>query len=263
MDLSNILKSTAELFRTITGTDKTKKFTSAIILAGGSSSRMGGDTTKQLMLVCGIPIVAHTLIAFEKCDRINEIIVVAREDEIPLYKDISAMYGITKLTKTVCGGDSRQRSALNGFNAVSPKCDYVALHDAARCLITGDDIEKVLDSAIKHKAAIAATKAVDTVKIADKNGFVERTEDRNFVWLAATPQIFSRNLYCAAAYTADEAAFETTDDSMLAERIDHKVKLVETSKNNLKITTPDDIEKATYILEKRRALSDVSNRTGI
>lgn len=263
MNLSDVLKGVADIFHIASGNDKAKKFTSAIVLAGGSSLRMESDTTKQLMLLQGIPVVVHSLMAFDGCDRINEIIVVAKENEIPLYKGFAEKYGIKKISNVVKGGDDRRISALNGFNAVSPQCDYVAIHDAARCLITSDDIKRVLDAAIKHKAAIAATKSIDTVKIADKSGFIERTEDRNFVWLAATPQIFSRNLYCAAAYTADEIEFSATDDSMLVERIDHKVKLVETSRDNIKITTKDDIKKAIQILEKRGDDKNVPNRSGI
>lgn len=249
--ISDILTTAADVLRIATGNSKNKKFTSAIIVAGGSSSRMGSNTTKQMMTLCGIPVVVHTLLAFERCERISEIIVVAKSDEIPLYSEFASKYGITKLINMVEGGSTRQESALRGFDATSPKADYVAIHDAARCLIRAEDIEKVLDAAIKYGAASASTSVVDTVKIVDADGFVTRTEDRSRVKLAQTPQIFGRNLYCAAAYTAREENFEATDDNMLAERIGYKVKLVECDRNNIKITVPDDIEKAEKILIQR------------
>ncbi len=251
MNFPEFLKTTANVLHIAAGNDRSKKFTSALILTGGSSVRTGGSVTKQMTFLCGKPVVAHTLIAFQECEAINEIIVVAKEDEAHLYKGLAEKYGLNKITAVVNGGETRRKSALNGFGSISPKADFVAIHDAARCLITKEDIEKVLFAAMKYKAATAACKATDTVKIADKKGFIERTEDRNLVWLAATPQIFARNLYCAAAYTADEENFEATDDNMLVERIGYRVKLVETSRDNIKITHADDFEKAEMILRKR------------
>lgn len=254
--LADFFKTTADILHIASGNSRDKIFTSAIIVAGGSSLRMGGDRTKQMMLVCGSPVVAHTLLAFEKCNRINEIIVVAKEDEIQLYDELKAKYCISKLTKVVKGGETRQASALCGFDATSPKADFVAIHDAARCLVTCEDICRVLDAAIKYGAASASVGVSDTVKIVDNNGFSVRTEDRSFVRLAQTPQIFGRNLYCAAAYTAKEECFEATDDNMLAERIGHKVKMVETSRENFKITFPEDVKKAETILLSRRKEHD-------
>ncbi len=250
--LKDFFSSAADILRTATGNTRNKVFTSAIILAGGSSLRMGGDKTKQMLLICDIPVVVHTLLAFQNCERISEIIVVAKEDEIPLYDGIARKYGISKLKKAVKGGSTRQESALCGFDATSPKTDFVAIHDAARCLITSKEICKVLDAAIKYGAASASVGVSDTVKIVDKNGFAVRTEDRNFVKLAQTPQIFGRNLYCAAAYTAKEESFEATDDNMLAERIGYKVKMVDCGRDNIKITFPEDIARAEKIIKARR-----------
>lgn len=248
---TDFLKTAGEVLNSLTGHRK-KLFTSAVIVAGGSSLRMGGDVTKQMMLVNSLPVVVHTLLSFEKTEEISEIIVVAKEDEIPLYDGFAKKYGITKLKSTVKGGGTRQESALCGFNAISPKADFVAIHDAARCLVTSEDITRVLREAEKYGAASASTSVVDTVKIVNKNGFVVRTEDRATVKLAQTPQVFKRNLYCAAAYTARDEGFEATDDNMLIERIDFPVKLVECSADNIKITHPSDIEKAERILNNRK-----------
>ncbi len=251
-NLSDFFKATADILHTASGNLKKNKFTSAIIVAGGSSLRIGGDKSKQMLLICDIPVVVHTLLAFQNCERISEIIVVAKENEIPLYEDFAKKYCITKLKNTVKGGDTRQKSALCGFNAISPESDYVAIHDAARCLITSEDICRVLDAAIKYGAASASVSVSDTVKIVDKNNFIIRTEDRHYVKLSQTPQIFSRNLYCAAAYTAKEESFEATDDNLLVERIGYKVKMVDCGSENIKITFPEDIKRVEKIIEERK-----------
>lgn len=251
--LKDFLSSAADVLHTVSGKSRDKIFVSAVILAGGSSLRMGGDTTKQMITLCGVPVVVHTLLTFQRCERISEIIVAAKQDEIPLYTEFAEKYGITKLTKTVAGGTTRQESALHGFDVTSPKADFVAIHDAARCLITTEDIKKVLDAAIKYGAASASNSVFDTIKIVDSKGFITRSEDRNYVKIAQTPQIFSRNLYCAAAYTAREEGFEATDDNMLVERIGYNIKMVECDSNNIKLTLPCDITKAERILSERKA----------
>lgn len=242
---------TADILRSIIGKSKDKIFTSAIIAAGGSSVRLGGTTTKQMIEVCGLPVVVHTLLAFQNCKRITEIVIVAKADEVNIYKSFIEQYNLTKVSAVVEGGATRQESVLLAFNKISDKAKYVAIHDAARCLITEDDILKVLDDAIKYGAATASVSAFDTVKIADKRGFIRETVDRNTVRMAQTPQIFSRNLYCAAAYTAKEDSFEATDDNMLCERLGHPVKLTETSRENIKITTKEDLLTAEKILTER------------
>ena len=247
--LTDLFSSVAEILHIASSNQKNKKFTSAIIVAGGSSLRMAGDETKQMMQICGIPVVVRSLLAFQNCSRINEIIVSAKEDEIDIYENFKEQYGISKLTKVVSGGATRQESALRGFDAISDKADFVAIHDAARCLIKPEEIENILDAAIKYGAASASVSVSDTVKIVDKNGFAERTEDRVFVKLAQTPQIFLKNLYCAAAYTAKEEGFSATDDNMLVERIGYKIKMVECSKSNIKITYPDDVIMAEMIIK--------------
>ena len=252
--MSNKTQLIADLLRTAIGSERKIQPTSAIIAAGGSSSRMGNadGVTKQHMTVDGLPVIVHTLLAFEGCEVINEIVVVAREDEIPRYIEYKKRYGITKLTHTVSGGATRQESVRRGFEAIDPKAKFVAIHDGARCLITPEMIEKVCREGYRYKAAIAATAVRDTVKIADDKGFIAETTDRNLVWLAQTPQVISVPLYTAAAYSAREEGFEATDDAMLVERIENPVKLVECGRENIKITTPDDITMAEYILRNRQ-----------
>lgn len=226
-------------------------FTSAIIVAAGSGTRLGGELPKQHIPVCGKEVVVHAMLAFEKCPVINEIIPVCREGEQIIYDDYKIKYGITKLKTAVVGGDTRQESVLRGFERVDKKCEYVAIHDGARCLILPEDIENVVRTAYAYRAATASSAAVDTVKIADTNGFVESTPDRSSVYKASTPQVFKSDLYSVCAYTAKRDGVNVTDDNALAERLGFKVKLVETAGINIKVTLPDDIAIAEALLMKR------------
>ena len=246
--LSNLLTKTLNF---LVPARKKPNFTSALIVAGGSSTRMGDGVSKQLFKICGVPTVVHTLLAFERTPEIDEIIVVAKKDEIELYKEFKSLYGITKLKKAVVGGESRQQSAKNGFLAISNESNYVAIHDGARCLITPKEISAVCQAAYTHGAATAATRATDTIKLATKDGFIEKTIDRSTVWHAQTPQIFDNSLYRAALAIGQRDGVKVTDDCSLAEYIEHPVKLVECSKSNIKITTADDIPHAAAIIKKR------------
>ena len=241
----------AEVLRTIIGKTEKKYYTSAVILAAGSSSRMGGNSTKQFLELCGIPVVARTIIEFERSPLIDEIIVVAKAEEIERYDGFAEKYGITKPFKVIEGGETRQVSARNGVDAVNDKSKFIAIHDAARCLITEEMIYKVCHGAYLHGGAVLAIKAVDTIKIADKNAFAEETPERKMTWQAQTPQVFKVNAFRAASYIARDEKFEGTDDASLLEHIRIPVKLVEGSRENIKVTEPLDIYLAEAILKAR------------
>lgn len=247
------IKKIAGILRAISGSDHPKNFTSAVIAAAGSSVRFGGETTKQMTELCGVPLIVHTLRAYEACDCIHEIIIVAKKDEVAEYERICSAEKLTKVSAVIAGGFTRQDSVLKGLDAVSKKSKFIAIADGARCLITPDQIELVCRAAYKYKAATAAHNSSDTVKIADSKGFIESTADRKTVWLAQTPQIFKTKLYRAAAYTALKKGFDATDDNMLVEEVGHPVRLVECGTQNIKITTRDDLVFAEAVL-KRRAL---------
>ncbi|MBO7310591.1 MAG: 2-C-methyl-D-erythritol 4-phosphate cytidylyltransferase [Clostridia bacterium] len=253
------VKKIVGVLRAAAGTPHPKKFTSAIIAAAGMSERFGGDVTKQMSELCGKPLLIHTLEAFENADCIHEIIIVAKSNEIPVWQTLCREYNISKLTNIVQGGYTRQESVLCGFEAVNKKSKYVAIADGARCLITPDLINKVCRSAYKYKAATAAHRSTDTVKIADKKGFIESTADRDTVWLAQTPQVFKTRLYRAAAYTALKKGFEATDDNSLVENVGHPIRLVECGSQNIKITTRDDIAVAEGILAERARIEKYYN----
>ena len=243
----------ARALRAISGSPHPKNFTSAVIAAAGLSTRFGGETTKQRTEICAKPMLYYTLKAYQDASLIHEIIIVARENETAFWEALVAEEGLSKVSRIIVGGATRQESVRLGLDAVSEASKFIAIADGARCLITPDQIDSVCRSAYKYNAATAAHRSTDTVKIADKKGFVDTTADRNTVWLAQTPQVFNTNLYRAAAYTALKKGFEATDDNSLVEEVGHPVRLVECGALNIKITEKEDIEIARAIISKRLA----------
>ena len=248
--IEELAHGVADVLRAAQGKKKYKP-TGAIIVAAGGSSRMQG-IDKQFLEVCGMPVIAHSVKAFELCPAIDEIIIVTKEESVDAMRALCQSHGFSKVKDIVVGGATRQESVWNGFLKIDDSTEFVAIHDGARCLITPEQIERIVLEAYRCGAATAATPATDTVKRSEKGGFISETVDRDKVWLAQTPQVFSSNLYRAASYTASEAKFSATDDCMLAERIKfNTVKLVDCGKYNLKITTQDDIAVVDAILSKR------------
>ena len=249
--MSNIFTKIADLARAVTGKPPMPPKTAAIVLAAGASTRMGGEIPKQLIEINGKPVMIHSLLAFEMSDFISEIVLVTPDGCEREYRRIAKSFGISKLSAVVAGGDTRTKSAMNGFKKLGADVKFVAIHDAARCLVTPEIIDRVCMSAVKYNAATAATRSTDTVKISEKNKFVDHTEDRNHVWLAQTPQVFLCDLYRAASYIAEGSHLSLTDDNALIENVNHKVRLVECGKYNMKITTPEDLIVAEALLKAR------------
>ncbi len=250
--MANTTSKIVELIRVVRGKPAIKNYTSGIILAAGSSTRMGKGNRKQFIELDGMPIVARTILEFEKAFCIHEIIVVAREDEMEMYASFPEKYNLTKPLRVISGGETRQESARFGSDCVSDKCKFVCIHDAARCLITAELIDKACHGAYLHGNAALAIKATDTVKIIEKNHYIESTPERKYAYLAQTPQVFTMNAYRAAAYIARDENIEVTDDCMLLEHIEIPVKLIEGSRENIKITEPCDILYAEAILKSRK-----------
>ncbi len=239
------------ILRKLIGIDKTNYFNSAIIVAAGLGTRMGSDTTKQLMCVGAYPIIVRTVKQFEACDDIDEIIIVSRREEFDTIGGFIKQYGFKKITHVVSGGDTRQASVLHGLSKVDKRSEFVTIHDGVRCLITPSQITQVCRTAYRYGAATAACVSKDTVKMSDGKGFIKETVDRDLVWMAQTPQIFNTDMYKTAAYSAKKDGFTATDDNSLAERMGFRVFLCDTGYENLKITTPEDIFTAESILKAR------------
>lgn len=225
--------------------------TAAIILAAGNSTRMGKNVNKQMETLCGVPVLAHTLLAYQKCKLISEIIVVTRPQDFDAVYKLRDRYGIDKLTHIVAGGDTRQESAKRGMRKLDPAIRYVAIADGARCLTTPAQIAKVCLRAYRCQAASAAHKISDTVKRTTALGMTKETVDRNNLWQAQTPQVFHTSLYTAALYQADADSFSVTDDNSLIEHLGYQVRMVECGMQNIKITTPEDLPLAEAILQYR------------
>ena len=226
---------------------------SAIILAAGNSTRMAG-VNKQLAKIGDTPVFVMSALAFERSAMVSEIILTAPAEDVSRYEKMARNFGVTKLKLAVAGGSTRFLSVRNALEAVSKKCEYIAIHDGARPLITTADIDRVLNDAVKYEAAIAAAPATDTVKKAAANGFVEDTPPREKLFYAQTPQAFSKKLYLDCIERLGAAAEQLTDDSMLVERCGGYVRITEITACNMKITRPEDLLAVDAIYTGRNAV---------
>lgn len=229
---------------------KMNNFVSAVIVSAGNSSRMGG-INKQFLEINNIPVIAHTIKAFEASDLIDEIVVVTRECDIESIKNLVSQYGFKKVSCVVKGGDTRQLSVYNGVVATGDNADYVAIHDGARPLVTEKVIADTLYKAIEFGAAATGVKVKDTVKQVNDCDDIVRTPDRAYLRFIHTPQIFNKSLYLDAVNTVENSK-DFTDDCMLIEAYGKIVKFVDGDYENIKITTPEDVELALNYLNKRR-----------
>ncbi len=225
--------------------------TAAVILAAGSSKRMG-SVNKLFYRINGVPVLAHSMIAYQKCPLIREIIVVAKPEHFGKILEMKRKYGITKLTKLAEGGETRQESAHNGMQKLDDAYKYVAIADGARCLTTPTQITKVCLSAYRQMAACAAHKVTDTVKRATVLHNTTETVARDNLWEMQTPQVFHTSLYKAAMLKADEENTQATDDATLIEKLGYRVHLIECGIGNIKITTVEDIPLAEAVLDYRK-----------
>ena len=224
--------------------------TAAVILAAGDSKRMG-TINKLFHTVGGVPVLAHTLIAYQKCPLIREIVVVAKSEDFGKIQELKRKYGISKLTQFANGGETRQESAKNGVEKLADSVKFVAIADGARCLTTPTQITKVCLSAYRQMAACAAHKVTDTVKRATIMNNTTETIDRKDLWEMQTPQVFSTPLYKAAMLRAEENKLAATDDATLIEALGYRVHLIECGIGNIKLTTVEDIPFAEAVLSYR------------
>lgn len=223
---------------------------SAIILAAGSASRMEG-INKQLAEIDGVPVFVMSALKFNASYMVSEVIIAAPQSDVQQFTELAKSFGVTKLKCVVSGGETRALSVKNALSFVSGDCDHIAIHDGARPLIETADIDRVLNDAIAHEAAIAAAPATDTVKVS-QGGFISDTPDRSALYHAQTPQAFSKKLYLDCLRQLGDEAALLTDDSALIERCGGRVKLTEVTKCNMKITRPDDLAAAEAIYRNRR-----------
>lgn len=222
---------------------------SGIIAAGGRGTRMGADINKVFLPLCGKEIIAHTLYAFEMCTVIDEIIVVTGADDIKRIEDIAKRDNIKKLSAAVEGGAERQASVYNGLCAA--RGDICAIHDGARCLVTTEEITAAVEAAKRWGAAAVGVKVNDTLKSIDENGFITGTLERENTVRIQTPQVFATKVIKALHERAAADKLSVTDDCSIFEAYGRRVYVTIGTYDNIKLTTPADIEIGTGILKRR------------
>lgn len=220
---------------------------SVIVLAAGSSSRMGQD--KIMATVGDLPVIVHTLQAFEPVPEVNEVIVVTREELVPEIAGLCKVFGLNKVKKVVRGGDSRVQSARIGTLEADHDAQLIAIHDAARPFVTMEVIQSAILKAAETGAAAPAIPVKDTIKVA-RDGLVEYTPDRSELYAVQTPQVFDAALIRAALQKALDDGAEVTDDCSAVERLGMKVSLTAGDERNFKLTTPADLMLAETILQE-------------
>jgi 2-C-methyl-D-erythritol 4-phosphate cytidylyltransferase len=221
----------------------------AIIVAAGKSERMGGSADKAFLNLGPKPVVAWSLLAYEKNTDVDKIILVVRKDQLTAAKAVARMFGISKLFKIVPGGARRQDSVQAGLKEVDVDTRIVVVHDGARPCVSQELISDVIKSARRGTASVAGCKIRDTVKIVEKGCTVSSTVDRSKHWAVQTPQAFPCSMLRKAYAAVEAQKMEVFDDSQAVEISGDTVKICETDKPNIKITTPEDLQVAAAILK--------------
>lgn len=225
----------------------------AIIVAGGSGSRMKSSVRKQYMLLDDMPVLSRTLQVFDRSDVVDEIVLVVPEADLDFCRDkIVAPLSLNTNILFIPGGSERQESVLNGLNSLSPDTGLVLIHDGVRPFVSEEQVRDVVSAAVDTGAAILAIPASDTLKRVDESGVIRETLPRHDVWLAQTPQAFRPELIMEAHKLAVEAGFMGTDDASLVEHAGGRVTVVPGSRINMKITTPEDVILASALLAAGR-----------
>lgn len=245
-----------------------KKRCTAVILAAGNGSRMKSTTAKQFMELGGKPVICYTLEAVEASDIIDDCILVTGADDLAwVTEEIVKRYQFHKVDAVIAGGGERYLSVAAAMRFIAsadmtvPNRDgYVFVHDGARPFLTEKILRDIYDAVQRYGACVSAVHCKDTVKIADEEGFVKETPDRNFVWNMHTPQAFEVGLiteaYAALEKNAEclkQKGIHITDDAMVVEYFtNHKVKLIEGSYENIKLTTPEDMAVAERLILNKK-----------
>jgi len=230
--------------------------TLAIILAGGTGKRMGASTSKQFLLLDNKPLIVHTLQVFEECRTVDGIYLVVNQKDLPtIQEEILETYRFSKLIKIVIGGRLRQDSVKNGLEAIDSPCDIVVIHDGARPFVSPAFIEKGIYLMEMFDAIIPALPVKDTIKVISKEGFVVKTLERDSLWAVQTPQTFKFDLILKAYKEGMAKKVFGHDDATFLEVMGKKVKVIEGSPYNMKITTPEDLVLAQGMLSQLKGAS--------
>lgn len=223
-------------------------YCSAVVVAAGSGTRMqlnarrgASPPNKVFLELDNEPLLARTLRAFEDCHFIDEIVLVTRECDIVDCKAVCDDFGISKLKTITVGGETRQASVGFGLAEVSNRATLVAIHDAARCLVSPDEIAAAVIAAYETGAAALGVPCKDSLKVIGEEGLIASTINRDNVWQIQTPQVFRREDIISVHQRAAQEGIEATDDCALAERYGIRIRMVRGGYANFKITTPEDM----------------------
>ena len=220
-----------------------------VLPAAGSGKRMKADKNKLLLELFGKPIFLYTLEVFEQDPQCEAIWLAVKAEERNIIEQYVTEYGITKVQGYAEGGMERQDSVRACLEAIPP-CGVVLVHDAARPFISREVIGRLVEAAVESGAAIAGVPVKDTIKKAAA-GIIQETVDRGQLWMIQTPQAFTYDLILEAAHAAAQDGFMGTDEAMLVERLNLPVQIIESTYENVKMTTPDDLIYGKAILESR------------
>ena len=220
----------------------------AVIVAAGSSQRMGGEN-KLLLPLAGAPVLAHTLAAFDRCAAVRDIVLVCRETDILPYTELARRFGIAKLRTVTRGGDSRTASVLAGLHAAPADTALVAVHDGARPLVSEAVITEAVAAAAEYGAAAPVVPVKDSIKRIE-NGVIAADVPRDTLAAVQTPQVFRLALLRDALEDAARRGRTFTDDCAAVEAQGHTVRATRGSYDNLKITTPEDLTVAAALIAK-------------
>jgi len=218
----------------------------AIVLAGGSGSRMGVSKNKVLLDLLGEPVIVRSVRAFQ--GMVNGIVLVSREEDVPAMARAMDSYHLP--VTIVRGGDTRQSSVWNGLCALPADCTHVLIHDGARCLVNEETIRRCMNAVEESGNGVAAVPAIDTIKQVDCCEIVAATPDRSKLRAVQTPQGFNVELIRRAHEAARADDFLGTDDASLVERLGVPVRLTRGDRRNIKLTTPEDMKMAEAFLER-------------
>lgn len=236
----------------------------AVIAAAGRGTRFGGPLPKVFVPLLGRPMVAWSLLAYERCPSVEAVALVVPGEFVERAEEICADAGLTKIAAVVPGGAQRPQSVHAGLRALESRAPEIAcVHDGARPLIDVATIERSIDAAEEHGAAVAAIAVTDTIKRCDPDGCIEATPPRRELYRAQTPQTFRYDLLRGAYERAEREGLDVTDDAQLVERMGRRVHVSEGHPDNFKVTTRDDLARAEWTLRRREGRADARLRVGI
>ncbi|MEB3103643.1 2-C-methyl-D-erythritol 4-phosphate cytidylyltransferase [Ferviditalea candida] len=223
-----------------------------IIVAAGKGKRMGSSESKQFLPLGDKPILVHTLEVFQQMDEVDAMALVVSEEQRIRCSGYLERYGLHKVKAIAAGGKERQESVYRGIRALEAMgMEWVLVHDGVRPLVRPEKIRACWQQARDKGAAVLAVPVFDTIKVVDASGQIVSTPDRKSLWAMQTPQAFRLSDLKRAHERAMEEGYEGTDDAALAERINMPVFVVEGDYDNIKITTPEDLKWAQYVLNER------------